>query len=106
MSLRIRARQFVVTLGADGALVFDGDELHRIEPVKVKAVDTNGAGDMFAGAFLYAASQGYSLTQAGSLACRAAARTVSSYGPRLPGPAHQDILRAERLEPLKTGSLS
>ena len=34
--------------------IYDGDTFIDIEPYQVKAVDTNGAGDMFAGAFLYA----------------------------------------------------
>src|SRR5690606_16565166 len=46
------AKLLVLTLGPDGALIVDGNERVRIEPFKVKAVDTNGAGDMFAGAFL------------------------------------------------------
>ncbi len=88
------ARTFVITLGADGALVFDGAELHRIEPVKVSAVDTNGAGDMFAGAFLYALSQGHDYACAGRLACRGAAVVVSQFGPRLQPEQHREILNA------------
>ena len=32
-------------------MIFDGDTFIDIEPFSVKAVDTNGAGDMFAGSF-------------------------------------------------------
>ncbi len=85
------AKQFAITLGAKGALVFDGEQLHSIAPCKVNAVDTNGAGDMFAGAFLYAISHGHSAEAAGKLASRAAAEVVSDYGPRLPGPKHVEL---------------
>ena len=34
-------------------MIFDGDNFIDIKPYRVKAVDTNGAGDMFAGSFLY-----------------------------------------------------
>lgn len=77
------ARRFVITLGADGALIFDGDTFIQIEPVKAHAVDTNGAGDMFAGAFLYGITNGQSYADAGKLASLAAARVVEQFGPRL-----------------------
>ncbi len=42
----------VVKLGAEGCLIFDGpDEMH-VPAFRVKAVDTTGAGDCFAGGFL------------------------------------------------------
>ena len=34
-------------------LILIGYTYINIEPYKVKAVDTNGAGDMFSGAFIY-----------------------------------------------------
>lgn len=81
--LREIARTFVITLGAEGALVYNGSALIRIPPHPVTAVDTNGAGDMFAGAFLYAITQGHSHEVAGHLASMASASVVSQYGPRL-----------------------
>ena len=80
--LRSIARQFVITLGAKGALLFDGENYIEIDPHPVKAVDTNGAGDMFAGAFLYGVSSGKDFATAGKLASLAASRTVSNFGPR------------------------
>ncbi len=86
------ARQFAITLGAEGALVFDGVQLHEIAPHKVKAIDTNGAGDMFAGAFLYGITQGWSFPDAGKLASVAAATVVSDYGPRLTAEQQKKLL--------------
>jgi len=77
------AKRFVITLGANGALIFDGDTFIKIEPYKVVAVDTNGAGDMFAGAFLYAITHKHSWAEAGKLASLAASKVVSQWGPRL-----------------------
>lgn len=87
------ARTFAITLGGDGALVCDGSRLHHIDPCPVTAVDTNGAGDMFAGAFLYGITQGFDFPRAGRLASIAAATVVTQYGPRLPLAKHQDVLR-------------
>jgi sugar/nucleoside kinase (ribokinase family) len=77
------AKHFVITLGANGALVYDGDTFITIEPYKVKAIDTNGAGDMFAGAFLYAINHNRSYAEAGKIASLASSRVVGQYGPRL-----------------------
>lgn len=77
------AKHFAVTLGANGALIYDGDTFISIEPYKVKAVDTNGAGDMFAGAFLYGITHGHSYAEAGKLASLASSRVVTQFGPRL-----------------------
>lgn len=87
------ARTAVVTLGPEGAAVNDGGNIIRIAPTPVKAIDSNGAGDMFAGAFLYAVTQGHDYATAGSLASAAAAATVSHFGPRLSHEQHQEILR-------------
>jgi len=77
------AKHFVITLGPNGALVYDGDTFITIEPYKVKAVDTNGAGDMFAGAFLYGITNNHSYAESGKLASLASSRVVAQYGPRL-----------------------
>jgi sugar/nucleoside kinase (ribokinase family) len=88
------ARQFAVTRGPKGALVYDGRELIEIAPVKVDAVDTVGAGDMFAGAFLYGVTQGWDYKRAGDLAAAGAAKLVTSLGPRISAQETQAVLRS------------
>lgn len=85
------AKRFVITLGANGALIFDGDTFIKIEPYKVMAVDTNGAGDMFAGAFMYGITNGHSYAEAGKLASLASSGVVAQYGPRL---TKEQVLKA------------
>ena len=77
------AKRFAITLGANGALVYDGDTFIEIEPFQVRALDTNGAGDMFAGAFLYGITHKHSYAEAGKLASLASSRVVTQFGPRL-----------------------
>ncbi|HEY5824229.1 MAG TPA: adenosine kinase, partial [Cyclobacteriaceae bacterium] len=86
------AKRFVITMGANGALIYDGDTFIQIEPYKVQAVDTNGAGDMFAGAFMYAITHGHSYAEAGKLASLASSRVVSQWGPRLETVQIQKVL--------------
>ena len=92
--LQQSAERFVITRGAKGALTFDGETLTEIPPHRVQAVDSNGAGDMFAGAFLYAITRGEDFPTAGRFASLAAGRIVAHYGPRLPA-ADYRALRAE-----------
>jgi len=81
--LKLVANTFAITLGSEGAVTFDGEALANIPPHKVEAVDTNGAGDMFAGAFLYAITRGEDFPTAGRFASLAAGNVVSQFGPRL-----------------------
>jgi sugar/nucleoside kinase (ribokinase family) len=91
-ALEQKAAQFAVTRGARGALLFDGANYIDVAPHAVKAVDTNGAGDMFSGAFLYAITQGMDFATAGRLASLASAKVVSQFGPRLKPEQHHEIL--------------
>lgn len=91
--LKKDAKRFVVTQGRNGAMIYDGETFIDIEPYEVKAVDTNGAGDMFAGAFLYAITNGLGYAAAGKLASLASSKIVSQYGPRLEWHQVQEILK-------------
>jgi len=82
-SLKQYAKTFAITDGANGAITFDGNEMNQSKGADAKAIDTNGAGDMFAGAFLYAITSGKSYAWAASLANDCAARVVAQFGPRL-----------------------
>jgi sugar/nucleoside kinase (ribokinase family) len=93
LKLKESAKHFVITMGANGALVYDGDTFITIEPYAVKAVDTNGAGDMFAGAFLYGITNGHSYAEAGKLASLASSRVVAQYGPRLTPDQVKTVMR-------------
>jgi sugar/nucleoside kinase (ribokinase family) len=77
------AKTVCLTRSAKGCLVIEQGQQTEVPAAHVKAVDTNGAGDMFAGAFLYAATQGHSHAQAAWLANQAAGQVVSQYGNRL-----------------------
>lgn len=76
------ATNVALTLGADGSLLMHGEQVYPIEGVRTTAVDTTGAGDMYAAGVLYGLTHGLSWKQAGHLASHAAARIVSQMGPR------------------------
>lgn len=81
--MKFISKKFAITLGKNGATIFDGDTFIDIECFPVEAIDSNGAGDMFAGAFLYAITHGSSYAHAGKVASMAASKVVSVFGPRL-----------------------
>jgi sugar/nucleoside kinase (ribokinase family) len=91
--LKKYTKQFAITCGGDGALVFDGQQLIQVKAHPVKPLDTNGAGDMFAGAFLFALSQHNDFKTAGEFANLAAAAVVTQYGPRLKAEQHEELKR-------------
>jgi sugar/nucleoside kinase (ribokinase family) len=74
------ARDVVIKIGAQGCLVFDGDHVHRAPAFKVDALDTTGAGDCFAGAFLAALHHQLSTRDAARFANAAGALSVQGLG--------------------------
>ncbi|MEL6560312.1 MAG: adenosine kinase [Bacteroidota bacterium] len=77
------AKEFVITKSEEGATVYyEGAEI-AIAPHEVEAIDTNGAGDCFAGAYMYGITNGLSRQAAGDLASAASAQVVTQFGPRL-----------------------
>jgi sugar/nucleoside kinase (ribokinase family) len=91
------AKHFVITQGKNGAMIYDGDTFIDIEPYPTTAIDSNGAGDMFAGAFLFGITNGHSYASSGKLASMASSKIVSQFGPRLKWHEAKDILA--RLNP-------
>lgn len=77
------ARTVCLTRSAKGCIVLHDGQATEVPAASVKALDTNGAGDMFAGAFLYAVTHGYSRAQAAWLANQSAGEVVAHYGNRL-----------------------
>lgn len=55
---RYSPRAVVITMGDKGGLIYDGKKAERYPAFNVKAVDTNGAGDVFHGAFAFFLSMG------------------------------------------------
>lgn len=91
--MKKRAKSFVITRGKDGALVWDGDRIVEVAAAPVKPLDTNGAGDMFAGSVLGCLSKGLNLATAAKLGTLAAGELIQHFGPRLPSEVTSKIHR-------------
>ncbi len=81
--LKNKATTVIITQGKRGALISNSEETIKLNGIHVDAIDTNGAGDCFAGSFLAAITQGKSIKEAGQLAIQLSAKLVTQFGPRL-----------------------
>jgi sugar/nucleoside kinase (ribokinase family) len=83
VALKKICKTFVITCGKAGSVAFDGRDLTITAGVPIKAVDTTGAGDVFAGAFLHCLCRGLRFSEANELANKFASKLVSRFGARL-----------------------
>ena len=90
--LQLKSKYTVITLSAEGALISDSEQTFTVPGRAVTAVDANGAGDAFAGAFLYALNTGLSLKTAAELAILISSEVVSQFGPRLSVQHYAELL--------------
>jgi len=81
--LATHSKKGAITLGAEGALVWQGLDQTLIPAPPTNAIDTTGAGDCFAGAFIAALLTEHDLPTAGQWGCKSASELVSQFGPRL-----------------------
>jgi sugar/nucleoside kinase (ribokinase family) len=81
--LKTISKTFAVTLGPKGSVIFDGEQLIEIAATPVTAIDTVGAGDMYAGGVLYGITNGLGWAKAGALGSRASSMLVTMPGARM-----------------------
>ena len=72
----------VITCGKEGGILFDGERVLRYPAFPVDAVDTNGSGDVFHGAFAFGVSQGYDYCRCCVFASAVAALKCTKVGAR------------------------
>jgi sugar/nucleoside kinase (ribokinase family) len=80
-----------VTMEHHGSLIYTGGDMHEIPAFSVHAVDTTGAGDMYAAGLLYGLTHGYDPATSGRIGSYGAAQVVAKLGPRLD---HLDLATA------------
>jgi ribokinase len=81
------------TFGAAGAVLSkDGNDLARVKPPRIEAVDTVAAGDTFAAALTVALVEGQSPEDALSFACAAGAVAATKKGAQPSLPTREEVL--------------
>ncbi|NJM14419.1 MAG: adenosine kinase [Bacteroidales bacterium] len=83
----------VVKVGAKGSLVKQNGQVTRVGAIHCKPIDTTGAGDLYAGGFLYGFANGYSMQNCGKLGALLAGKVIEVTGAKIPENVwDQDIL--------------
>jgi sugar/nucleoside kinase (ribokinase family) len=82
-ALKEKSFTSVITTGAKGSVVIADGSADRVSGELIQPVDTNGAGDMFAGSFMYAYLQDMPLASCAKFSNYAASKVVETFGPRL-----------------------
>ena len=81
-----------VTKGADGSVVVQNGIEYLAPAEKITPVDTNGAGDMFAGSFMHAFLQGHDVEACAKFSNYASSKVVETFGPRLSSDGYAEVL--------------
>jgi ribokinase len=91
----------IITMGGKGALVLTDSKEYVIDPIKVKVVDTTGAGDAFNGGLATALAEGQDIKQAVQFANATGALSVTKVG-TAPAMPYRDelehLLQSKRLK--------
>jgi len=89
--LRKGVATVAVKLGEEGCYVTNGSESYLVDAVKVKVVDTTGAGDAFCAGFLYGLLERKSLLECGRIGNFVASRCIAEMGARTSLPYLKDL---------------
>lgn len=85
-----------ITKGAEGSIVIkDGKEIFS-PAEQITPIDTNGAGDMYAGSFMHAFLNGCDISECARFSNYASSKVVETFGPRLTSEGYQDVLNKLR----------
>ncbi len=82
----------IITLGSEGALIKEYDQYHFVEAVKVEALDTTAAGDVFCGTVCVGLAEGKPVIEAVKMAAKASAITVTRMGAQSSIPMRSEVL--------------
>lgn len=89
--------QVIITLEDKGSFTFIDGGYEVIPSIKVKALDSTGAGDIFHGAFTYFISNGYTLRETIRYASITAAISVTRVGARYSIPELKEVLEYDEI---------
>jgi len=82
----------IITMGSKGAFIYKDFQSEIIPSLKVKAVDTTAAGDIFNGALIVGLMEGKSIKESVQFACKASAISVTRMGAQSSAPYRNEII--------------
>lgn len=81
-----------ITKGSEGSVVIENNNVHQTKAEEIIPIDTNGAGDMFAGSFMHAYLEGHDIQTCAKFSNYASSRVVETFGPRLDAKGYSEVL--------------
>jgi len=84
----------IVKIGSRGSLILDNNKLDKIAPVAANAVDTTGAGDLYASGFLFGLARGYPNQICGRIASIVSGKVVEVIGAKMSNSQWREIKAA------------
>ncbi len=91
--LTIAKKPIIVTAGSEGSIIYDGRNQHIIPAHKVVAIDVQGAGDIYRGAFAYGILHEWNLTRCAEFANKVAALHCTRMGNSAAIPTKAELIR-------------
>ena len=89
---KLGIKELIVTLGAQGAWYYNGDEFLTVAGKKVEAVDTTAAGDSFIAGVCESLARGCTMTEALETGTKVAAITVTRFGAQSSLPSREEVM--------------
>ena len=80
-----------ITVGAEGSIIIKDGDVTFSPAVQINPVDTNGAGDMYAGSFMHAFLKGHTLEECAEFSNYASSKVVETFGPRLTPDGYAEV---------------
>lgn len=82
----------IVKIGKDGSMIMQDGEIFRVGIIDANPIDTTGAGDYYAGGFIYGYLNALNHEQCGKIAALLAGKVIEQMGCHIPGDIWEEIL--------------
>jgi sugar/nucleoside kinase (ribokinase family) len=93
MEMAKMAKMAIVKIGKKGSIIGTKDEIFRINALEVKAIDTTGAGDLWASGFLYGYLNDWPIEKCGELASATASEVIQVMGSVIPDAGYKRLIK-------------
>lgn len=93
-----KAKVAVVKIGKRGALIAKDGKVTRVQAGPAKAIDTTGAGDLWASGFIYGYMNGWDMERAGNLGSIVSNEVVQVMGAQIPEEGWDRIKKAAEMK--------
>lgn len=93
-----KSRIAIVKIGKEGSLIKEGNRQYDIPPINAIAIDTTGAGDLYAAGFFYGLTCGHSLDICGKIGSITSGKIVEVIGAKMDDRKWQEVMQmAEKI---------